>query len=119
MKERPFSIQLTIIMVLINATIWLVFGLIVGLGLHPTLPDKTFYQWAMSIIPILAGIFLLLMAYYLRQSQHLAWYFSLLFFVAAAVATIFDDFGWIDLVFVIISLVPAFLLLKDRKWYLS
>jgi len=36
-----------------------------------------------------------------------------------AVLSITDEFGWLDLFSLLISLIPLGLLLKDRDWYLK
>jgi lysylphosphatidylglycerol synthetase-like protein (DUF2156 family) len=119
MNSRPFTVKLTLFFVLLNAIIWLAFGFIIALGLHPALPDQPLIRWGMAIISLLTAVFLALMFIHLDKPKKSAYTLSLAFFVAAAVITIFDDFGWIDLVVVVINLIPLILLLKDRAWYLK
>jgi predicted membrane channel-forming protein YqfA (hemolysin III family) len=47
-----------------------------------------------------------------------AWYVALGFLAVTSILAIFDDFGWTDLLVLVINLVPIILLIKDRAWYL-
>ncbi len=119
MEKRPVSVRLTLVFMLINAVIWLGFGVIVLSGLHPALDESKLIRFGYGGIAILAAAFLMLMYFLLRKPKKIAWYLSVLFFVAGAVVTLFDDFGWVDLVFMLVDLVPLVLFIKDRKWYLN
>jgi lysylphosphatidylglycerol synthetase-like protein (DUF2156 family) len=117
MKARPLSVKIALIYVLACSIIWLAFGIIAGSGSHPKLPDNEIYRWVLSILSVLIGIFLLLMVYYLKKPNKIAWYLSVIFFISGTLVFIFDDIGWIDLLVMFIHLIPLVLLIKDRKWY--
>jgi len=117
MKVRPLSVTIALIFVLTCSIIWLAFGVITGSGLHPTLPDNEVYRLVLSAVSILAGVFLLLMVYYLKKTKKIAWHFSVIFFIAGTLVFIFDDIGWIDLLVMLMHLIPLVLLIKDRKWF--
>ena len=117
MKNHPQGVKLTLALVLINALIWFGFGLIVLLSLHRALPESRFIRLFYGGIWLAAAAFLVLMAVLLGKPNRAAWVLSVMFFSAGAVVTLFDDFGWIDLLFVLADLAPLVLLVKDRKWY--
>jgi len=91
--------------------------LIVLLGLHQALPDSRFIRLFYGGISLAAAAFLVLMAVLLGKPKRAAWFLSVIFFSVGAVVTLFDDFGWIDLLFVLADLAPLALLIKDRRWY--
>lgn len=118
MNHRPLSVSITLIFVLLDALVWLVFGLIIALHAHPALPDDPLIRWGMSLLSIGAAGILLGLFFFLGRRIRLAWFVALGFLAITALLTIFDDFGLSDLVVVVINLIPLFLLVKDRAWYL-
>jgi hypothetical protein len=62
----------------------------------------------------LAGLAILLV----RRFGH-AYYLSLAALSVSSLAVLFDDVGWVDLIALVINLVPLFLLVRDRAWYLQ
>lgn len=118
MTHRPLSVTMTLALILLDAALWLAFGLIVAMGLHPALPDDPVYKTILSIAGfgaalVLAGLFALLV-----KHNRTGYFLALTFLGAAAIAFFLDDVGWTDLVFLAVTLLPAALLLKDRNWYL-
>jgi hypothetical protein len=61
---------------------------------------------------------LLGLAILLAKRIRYAYYLGLAALSINALAIIFDDIGWVDLIVLTINLVPLFLLVKDRAWYL-
>jgi lysylphosphatidylglycerol synthetase-like protein (DUF2156 family) len=108
-----------LLFILLNALIWLAFGLIIALHAHPALPDNPLIQGGMAFLSFCAAGLLLGLFIFLRKRRRLAWFGSLAFLVLVSILTIFDDFGWTDLVVLVVNLVPILLLLKDRAWYLQ
>lgn len=113
------SITFSLAFILICAGIWFVFAIIVASGLHPALPDSVVYQWIMAGLAFLTAFFLLTMYFLLRKKIRVAFFLTIAFLVFLAILTLADDVGWIDLVVLLITLTPVFLLLKDRKWFLT
>lgn len=118
MTHRPLSVTMTLALILLDAALWLAFGLIVAVGLHPALPDNLVYKVVLSIAGfgaalVLAGLFALLV-----KRNRTGYFLTLTFLGMAAFAFFLDDVGWVDLAFLAVTLLPATLLLKDRNWYL-
>ncbi len=118
MNTRPRSVSITFMLIILNTFIWLAFGIIVIAHIHPALPNSPLVKGLLaSLAFITAGIlltFLLLLIKHLR----IAYFFMVATLTVLSLATIFDDFGWIDFVVLVIGLVPLILLIKDRAWYL-
>lgn len=119
MKAHPLSVKITLAFILICAILWLSFGVITILGLHPSQLSNSIYFLVLSLISILAGIFLLFITYYLWKQKKCAWYLSVIFFIAGVLVNIFDDIGLIDVLVMIIHMIPLVLLIKDRSWYMN
>jgi hypothetical protein len=118
MKRPPVSVTVALIFILLNAAVWLVFAILVAFNAVRSIPSTGIFKWIM-IIPalgtsgILAGITI-----FLRRHNRIAFYSGLVMLVIIAVLSIADEFGWIDLLSLTISLVPLVLMIKDRSWYL-
>lgn len=119
MKDRPLTVKLTLVFVLLNAIIWLAFGLTIGLGIHPAMPDQPLIRWGMAILSLAAFAFLLIMFFALGKPNRIAFYLTLVFFIVSSLLTIFDDFGLLDALVLIMNIIPLILLIKQRTWYLE
>ncbi len=73
----------------------------------------------MASLSFCAAALLLVLFFQLRKRFRPAWFAALGSLVVASLLTIFDDFGWSDLVVLILNFIPIFLLVKDRAWYLQ
>lgn len=104
---------------MLNAVIWLGFGIAVFFRLHPALPDDPLLAGGMGALAIAAAVVFILMYVFLIKRWKPAYFFSLFFLFAVALLTVADDFGTVDLIYLAVVLVPAILLLVDRKWYLG
>ena len=119
MIGRPASVTACLILMLLSAFAWLALGIIVATGLHPAIPASPSVRagmasGSMAAAGTLAGLAILLA----RRMGH-AYYLSLAALSISALAILFDDVGWIDLFALLLNLVPLFLLIKDRAWYLQ
>ena len=119
MKELPISVRITQVLLLIEALMWLVFGVIILLGLHPALPEGGLYRWGIGGISILAAVVLVVLARLLRKRVRPAWYLTMLALFATFLVILFDNVGWVDLAVMAAVFLPMILLLIDRKWYLG
>ena len=119
MKNIPTTVKVTLIFVLINSLVWLVFGLIILLGLHPALPEDVLYKWGMGAVSLVAAGVLLGLFFLLKNRAGWGWYAAVAALAVSLVLSIFDDVGWIDVVVIGIILIPLVLMIRDRKWYLK
>ena len=111
------SFTFTLIFILLIASFWLGFAVIVATGLHPALPDSQLYQWTMAGLSFLTAAFLFFQYFLLRAKNKVAYYLTITFLTFLAILTILDDVGVIDLLVILVTILPVVILLKDRKWY--
>ena len=119
MNNKPFTVKFALILVLINALVWLVFGVLVVAGLHPALPEEVYFKWGMTVLSFAAAGVMTALFLLLKKRIRWGWYAAVAALAVSSVLTIFDDVGWIDLAVLVVMLVPLILLIKDRKWYLQ
>jgi chromate transport protein ChrA len=119
MTKRPLTFTITLVVIILNALIWLLLGIIIAVDALPGIPDLAQMKGILASISISIAVILLGLTFFLFKRSRTAFYLTLLFFGITSLLTIFDDVGLPDVVFLIISLIPIFLLLKDRAWYLQ
>jgi lysylphosphatidylglycerol synthetase-like protein (DUF2156 family) len=117
--NRPLTVTLNLIVILLNATIWLVLGIIIAVDAHPALPDLPQMKVILAALSIAMAIILLGLTFFLFKRSRTAFYLTMIFFGITSILTIFDDVGLSDLIFLAVSLIPIILLIKDRGWYLQ
>jgi hypothetical protein len=119
MPRRPITVTLNYVFIIVNFIIWLGLGLIIAVNAHPALSIPPVLKGIVAAMSIgMAGILLILFILLIRGSIK-AYYFTLAFFGATALLTIFDDVGVSDIVVLIVNIIPIILLILDRKWYLG
>lgn len=119
MTHRPVTVTLNLSIILVNALIWLVLAIIIAANALPGLGDLPATKWVLVFLSIAIAIILLVLTYFLYKHSLKAYYLTLAFFVITSILVIFDDVGLADIIFLIISLIPVGLLIKDRAWYLK
>ncbi len=119
MSDRPRTVLITLIFIVINSLIWFTLGVLVAADAHPSLPDLPILKGLMALMSLAIGSSLLVLAFFLGKHSRIAFYFALILLIAVALLGFFDQFGWIDLLVFAITLVPIVLLIKDRTWYLQ
>jgi hypothetical protein len=118
-NNRPFSVTLTWIFIILNAIIWLALGSIIAINAHPALPVPSLLKGIMAFLSIsMAGILGILFVFF-RKRNRIVYYLTIAFFVAVSLLTIFDDVGFSDIFVLVLNLIPIVLLIKDRNWYLK
>ncbi len=117
-KHSP-SISITIVFIYLNALVWLAFGVIVAFDAHPSIPNYPLLISGMAILAILIACIFLVLGIYVTKRNRIAFFLTVGLLVLTSLLTILDDFGLIDLAFLIINMIPLILLIKDRAWYLQ
>lgn len=117
MAVRPRSVKVALFLIILNAVIWLIFSAIVVLDGHPALPDSPLVKWVMAALAFATAIALFGLSILLKKRIRIAYYLALAFLLFISILTIFDDFGLVDLVVLMINIIPIILLIKDRVWY--
>ena len=118
MIDRPKTVPLTLIFINLNAIIWLALGLTVASQSHPALPDVPLIRWVMAGLSFAASVILFGLVVFLVKRSRIAWFGAVGFLGLTALLAIFDDFGWADLLVLVINIIPIILLITERAWYL-
>ena len=119
MNKRPLSVVTTLVFVLINALFWLAIGVIVVANLHPGFPDLPLIKEITAFLAFATAGFLLILFVLLCKRNRIAYFLGIGLFIAMSLLILLDDFGWTDLVVLIINVVPLILLITDRSWHLQ
>lgn len=106
-------------LLLLNALMWLLFAIIVGLEWHPALPDSNFVKWTMALGALLTSGALLLLAFHVERGSRKAFFFSIGLLSLLAILTITDQFGLADTLVLAVTILPIVMLLKHRARYFS
>lgn len=119
MRTFPKTVIITLVLLGIVVVIWIIFGITMAANLHPAFPAEPFFRWGIGFTATFAGLVMGGLAYLLWKRKRFAWWLVLTGLFLFALATIFDDVGLIDLVIEGFILIPAVLLIKDKRWYLQ
>jgi hypothetical protein len=118
MRDRPHSVTLALIFILVIAIIWLAFGFIITFNVHPAIPDSQPIRIILATLSFAAGGVLIILCVFLTKQNRVAFFFTLGVLIILSIINIFDDIGLIDLVFIAFNIVPILLLIYGRGWYL-
>jgi len=102
-----------------NSMVWLVFGLIIVFDAHPAIPNYPLIKGGMAFLAIVIAGVLFALGFFLAKRSRIAFLLTAGLLLLTSLLSIFDDFGLVDLAFLIINLIPLVLLIKDRDWYLQ
>jgi lysylphosphatidylglycerol synthetase-like protein (DUF2156 family) len=114
---QPRSLQLARVLIYFNAVLWLGFALIIAVGRHPSYPRDNVYFLPMLLGSSIGAIALALVAWRLRGPGLPAYWAALGILSVLLLAGLFDEVGYADLAFLIITAVPLALLVRNRGWY--
>lgn len=118
MQNMPNSVAVTIAFIALNAVFWLAYAIIIAFGSSALTTIPAIMKWGFIVLAVGCSLLLAGIALFLGRRKRPAFYFGLLMLTLVAVLSIADQFGWLDLFSLLISLIPLVLLLKDRDWYL-
>jgi hypothetical protein len=119
MKENDLTVKVTRWLIYLDAVIWLFLGLIIALDLHPAIPEGPIYRWGMSSLTLLTGFSLMVLYKIVTTGNRFALFLLVIEIALLSILTITDEFGFIDLIVLIINLIIFILLLKDKEVYLN
>ena len=118
-NEPLVSSKVTLVFILLNALVWLAFGVITAFDAHPAVPESDLIRWMMATLALLNSGVLIVLSILLRKGSCIAYYLTLGLLAVISILLIMDEFGAADLVVLFLNVVPIILLLKDRGWYLQ
>jgi hypothetical protein len=104
---------------LLLSLLWIAFGLTAGVGAHPSYQDAGVVRWAMTAVGIVTAGILAILASQLRRRNRLSYWLSVAVLAALTLVGLLDQLGLADLIFLLITVLPLALLIKDRTWYLK
>jgi hypothetical protein len=119
MDKPPTSVSAARVLVLLNAIVWLAFGVIIAIGAHPALPDSILLKWAMAILGLLTSGILLALFIYLGRRSRLAFFATLAVLGSMSVLTMADEVGLADLAVLGITIAAIVCLIGSRAWFLQ
>jgi len=118
MVRRPPLVAATLILITISAFVWLTLGVIIAAGAHPAIPDVPLVRTLMAVGSLAAAAVLAVIVILLARRIRIGYWMGVAALTTSSVVIFFDDVGWTDLIFLALCLIPLFLLLRDRTWYL-
>jgi hypothetical protein len=119
LTNPPFSVGATRLLVLLNALVWLSFGVLAGVGAHPSYREPGLLRWAMAGFSLIAACILTAATGLLQRGNRFRYWLMVSLLAALMLATIMDEFGLADLTYLVMVALPLALLIKDRAWYTS
>ncbi len=114
-----WTVGATRVLVVVASMIWFGMALLIALGLHPALPQQPAYRWLMGILALVASIGLITCYSIMRRGHTWAYNLLAVMLLGIVVLSVMDQFGWVDLLVLVIHLSALTLLLKDRRHYLD
>jgi len=115
----PVTVQVTQIIILVVGIVWVGFSLYMAVGPDPSFAKLGAYRWIMAAMTFVPGLLCVVLWFLLRKRWKPAWYVSVIGLGLMALAIIFDQVGWVDILVMLGSAIPLVLLIIDRKWYLK
>jgi lysylphosphatidylglycerol synthetase-like protein (DUF2156 family) len=116
-KNDPLTLLLSQGLFVLNAVIWVAFGVtsLVQMGNNPNIPVITL--GVIAVLMFFNAAFMLLAGWGLGRRQKRYWYFALALLAVNIVLTFTDQFGFFDLVTLLIDAALFVLLVMIRKHY--
>jgi hypothetical protein len=119
MSKPPVLASVGLLLLRINALLWLAFGILTASGAHPGIPDTPFIRWGMASLAIGGALLLLTLDHFLRKHSRVAYVGTLALLSFIAISLLADQFGLADLAVLILTAAPILLLAKEHDWYLQ
>jgi len=117
MADRPSTVPLARILLLADSLLWLAFATMTAVGAHPSFGPMTGHRWPVTLLALLVAGLLGGLAVHLRKPTPLGYWLGIGFLASMILASLFDQFGFADLIFVSSVALPLLLLVRDRTWY--
>jgi hypothetical protein len=118
MAIRPATVRVARILLLADSLLWLAFAAFTAAGAHPSFGPMSEYRWPVTLLALLVAVLLAGLSVHLGNPSPLGYWLGVGGLGAMILASLFDQFGLADLVFVAATALPLVLLIKDRAWYL-
>jgi hypothetical protein len=119
MEKRPAVFTVALGFILFNILIWLVFALLILVGIHPFGMLSFALRGILAALAVLASGTLFALFVLLRKRNRIAYYLTLVALVGLVLLTFMDQVGLVDLAYLVLALTPFVLLLINRRWYFN
>jgi len=116
---RQTSYKIALFLIPLVAIFFLIFVFTIILNVHPGMPESNVVRWRMAIVALVVAIVMFGLYVLMRKGNKTAYDMLIFILAISAFSLIFDDFGWIDLLFFGITLLPAIMLMYHRKYYIN
>lgn len=114
---RQTSYKIALFFIPLIAIFLFIFALTIIINVHPGMPESNLFRWSMTLGALVVAIVILVLYALMRKGNKIAYDLLIFILATSAFSLIFDDFGWIDLIIMGIVLLPAILLILNRKYY--
>jgi hypothetical protein len=119
MGKKPVVFTVALDFVLVNVFIWVVFAILLLIGMRPFGMLSIGLRGILAALAILASGTLFALFVLLRRRNRVAYYLTLMALVGLVLLTFMDQVGLVDLVYLVIALTPFVLLIISRRWYFN
>jgi len=113
------TLRIAVLLVRLNALLWLAFAILTAAGANPGIPDIPRVRWGLALLAGAGGLALLLLEVLLRRRSRLGYYGTLVMLTVIALSLLADQFGLADLVVLAATAAPMILLIKVRDAFLK
>jgi hypothetical protein len=117
--KQPIAATLALALVLLNALVSLIFGVLILLGCIPGVPDQSVVRLIMSGSAFAGSGILVLLYFLLVNHNRLGFYLALVIFLLITALVFADEIGFADWIAFGLSATPMVLLVLARKWFLT
>ena len=117
MKKRPVTITISLVLIALSALVWLVFGLSIVTGLHPTIAFDNLVTQMMAVLSILSAAALGFLAVFLARRSKLAFWVSVPLLTLVAVFSLADELGFSDVASFLVAAAALACLIAGRRWF--
>jgi hypothetical protein len=115
MESRPQSVRVALILLMVNALLWLAFSAFTAAGAHPSFGADSTYRWPAALFALGVAVVLGILSIHLRTPGRLGYRVTVAFLVAIIFMFLFDQFGLADLVVAVITALPLILLIRITR----
>jgi lysylphosphatidylglycerol synthetase-like protein (DUF2156 family) len=116
--KYPLSVQAAFLFLGLSALIWFAFSVLALAGAHPALPESRTIQGIFAGLAFGCACALAALIVLLSRRVRSAYFLTTALLALLAALTIADEFGWVDLAYLAVVVVPLILMIRDRDWYL-
>jgi hypothetical protein len=118
MSASPTFVRATRGLLSLLAGLWLIFGLVILAGSHPSYREPDLLRWGVAAGGLVVGLALTLLTTMLRPGRPLVFWLLVALLAAMLVVGLLDELGLADIVYLGLTAVPLAVILKDRARYM-